>query len=522
MSWKASDPMGNEARKVAWEVVKWTRGRGLDIGCGPGKTFPHWIGVDNCADEKLFGIKCNPDIKVEDCGKLDVLSSQSMDFCFSSHLLEHVEPERVTAVLKEWMRLIKTKGYLILYLPDEDEYPKIGEEGANKDHKWNVNYDQVVRYMKDAGSWDLVDFQKRNEDREYSLLFVFQKVGSGQHFSFRNPKPAKTVGVVRYGAFGDLLQSSSVFAGLKAQGYHVTLYTSPPGDAVVRFDPNIDAFYIQDKDQVPNALLSEFWAHHKKKYDKWVNLCESVEGNFLTLPGRSVHEWPPLARHRVTNFNYVEHQHTIAGVPNNVRVKFYSTESEREWARKERAKMGKKVLVWSLAGSAVHKTWPYLDQVIAAIMVKYPEWDVVFMGSEACKILEQGWENEKRVHRMSGKWEIRNSMAFLEQADCVVGPETGIMNAASGLDVPKVVFLSHSSDENLTRDWDNCISLSSAKTVCPGRGNNDVPACHQMHYGWDYCKKTEDGVAQCQADISFEQGWHAVEHAMNHKVRAVA
>lgn len=531
MVWKADDPMGNESFKVRWEVVKWTRGRGLDIGCGQGTTFPHWIGVDNCIDEQLFHAKCNPDVKVPDCGDLSVFGAQSMDFVFSSHTLEHVEPERVVAVLKEWLRVLKPKGYLTLYLPDEDQYPKCKEEargikqfedGCNPDHKWNVNYERVVEYMRAAGSWDLVDFQKRDEDKEYSLLFVFQKMGSGNRFSHKEPKPTKTAAVVRYGAFGDLLQSSSVFAGLKAQGYHVTLYTSPPGDAVVRFDPNIDAFYIQDKDQVPNASLSEFWAHQRKKYDKWVNLCESVEGTFLTLPGRALHEWPAVARHKATNFNYVEHSHLIAGVPHVPKTRFYPTDSEREWARKERSKLGKKVLVWSLAGSAVHKTWPYMDNVIGTIMVKYPDWDVLFMGNHACQILEQGWEHEKRVHKRSGKWEIRQSMAFLETADCIVGPETGIMNAASGLSIPKVVFLSHSTDENLTRDWENCIALASAHTVCPGRGNNETPACHQMHYNWTHCKKTVDGVAQCQADITVEQAWHAIEHAIRHREREAA
>jgi hypothetical protein len=96
------------------------------------------------------------------------------------------------------------------------------------------------------------------------------------------------------------------------------------------------------------------------------------------------------------------------------------------------------------------------------------------------------------------------------------------MNACSHLPVPKVVFLSHSSDENLTRDWDNCISLSSHHTVCPGRGNNEAPACHQMHYSWEFCKRTADGVSQCMADIPIEQAWHAIEHAILYKAEAAA
>ena len=228
------------------------------------------------------------------------------------------------------------------------------------------------------------------------------------------------------------------------------------------------------------------------------------------------------------DFNYVEMQHVIAGVPNETKVRFYPTSSEREWARKERSKMGRKVLVWALAGSAVHKTWPWLDQVVATIMIDFPEWDVVFVGGPAAKLLEQGWEKEKRVHRRCGEWDIRQSMTFLEQADCVVGPETGIMNAASGLDVPKVVFLSHSSEENLTRDWDNTISLWARNTSCPGRGNGEVPACHQMHYNWQWCKNAigedgkKSGVAQCQYDITLEQAVHAIHHAMRFEREKVA
>jgi len=522
LTWKIDDPMGNEARKIAWEVVRYTRGVGLDVGCGPRTTFPHWIGLDNGINEFLFNVACEPNVRIKDCGDLSLFSSKSMDFVFSSHLLEHIEPERVAAVLKEWWRVLKEGGHLTLYLPDEDEYPKIGEEGANPDHKWNVNKDRVIEYMRSIAGWDLVDFQKRNQEREYSLYFVFKKIKQGQYFSFQKPKPTKTAAVIRYGALGDLMMASSVIRGLKKEGYHVTLFTSPPQSDIMANDPNIDDFYLQDKDQVPNAALAEFWGYQRKKFDKFVNLCESVEGSFLALPGRALHQWPPALRHKMANLNYVEVSHQLAGIPHDPYIRFYPTQEEREAMRRERSKMGKKVLVWSLAGSAIHKTWAGLDNIVASIMVHHPEWDVVLMGNEDCKILEQGWEKEPRVHRRSGVWKIRQSMTFLEYADCVVGPETGIMNACSHMPVPKVVFLSHSSDENLTRDWENCISLSSAYTVCPGRGNNEAPACHQMHHSWDFCKMTKDGVSQCMADISIEQAWHAIEHAMVWKAEEVA
>lgn len=512
MTWDINAPMGNEAFKIRWEIVKWTRGRGLDLGSGVAKTYQHWISVDNCIDSQLFGASITPDVKVPTCERLDVFASQSMDFVFSSHLLEHIAPEKVADALKEWMRVIKPKGYLVLYLPDEDEYPKIGEPGANPDHKWNVSYDRVIEYMPDG--FDLVDFQKRNQANEYSLYFVFQKVGHGEHFSYRKPKPQKTCGIVRYGAFGDLIQASSVFAALKAEGYHITLYTSPPGDEIVKHDPNIDAFYIQDKDQVPNHLLGEYWAYHQAKYDKWVNLSESVEGSFLALPGRTMHFWPPALRHSMLDRNYLEVQHAIAGVKYAPKMHFYASIEEKAWARKQRAKMGEFVIGYALAGSSVHKTWGGLDNVLAAIMLDFPQVQVVLMGNEAGQLLERGWEKESRIHRRSGKWSIRESLAFMDVVDMAIGPETGVMNAAAQLPYPKVVFLSHSTHENLTRDWVNVHPLISKSTTCPGRGVNEAPACHQLHYGWQHCKDDGNGLAQCMADITPEQAYRVIWHCI--------
>jgi predicted SAM-dependent methyltransferase len=177
MVWKIDDPQGNEAAKVKYLIVPYTRGRGLDLGCGPFKAFPHFTGVDNGHHARQFGWQMQPDVHVDTCENLSLFASGSMDFCFSSHLLEHFEYEKVPTVLAEWMRVLKKNGHLILYVPDEDEYPKCGEPGANPDHKWNVNYDRVVDTMRDIDyDWDMIDFQKRNQGFEYSLLFVFRKL----------------------------------------------------------------------------------------------------------------------------------------------------------------------------------------------------------------------------------------------------------------------------------------------------------------------------------------------------------
>jgi ADP-heptose:LPS heptosyltransferase len=322
--------------------------------------------------------------------------------------------------------------------------------------------------------------------------------------------------VVRYGAIGDLLQASSVFSGLKAQGYHVTLYTSPPQDIVVRHDPNIDAFYVQDRDQVPNQCLGEYWAYHAKKYDKWVNLSESVEGSFLAMPGRAYHMFPPALRHSLLNRNYLEIQHSIAGVPHAPAVHFYASHDEKSWAEKQKNKLDGFVIVWALSGSSVHKWWDGLDATVASLLLDFPQAQIVLTGDAKAQLLERGWEKEPRVHRRAGVWSIREALAFADIADLVIGPETGIMSAVSQRPMPKVVFLSHSTDENLTRDWVNTHAIVSENTACPGRGKNEAPACHQLHYGWgEHCPKTERGVSQCMADLDGEQVYKVIFHAIH-------
>jgi predicted SAM-dependent methyltransferase/ADP-heptose:LPS heptosyltransferase len=539
VTWTKDGPQGNESAKISWEIVKWTRGKGLDIGAGNSRTFPHFITVDNNVDALLFGQQMvRPDLFVQHAADLSILADEQMDFVFSSHLLEHIEEDKLVKCLREWWRVVKVGGYMVLYLPDADEYPKVGEEGANPDHKWNVTFNGLMKVMHAAKvPFDLMDYQKRSEGIEYSLFFVFKKtLETPRFFHHDRPRPiGKTCGVVRYGAIGDSMQAASVFAALKEQGYHITLYCAEgPGYDSIEHDPHIDEFYIQGRGQVPDQALGSFWEHHKKKFDKWVNLSESVEGGLLSMAGRPVDTYSPAARHEILNWNYVDRQHLIAGVPDAPhRIHFYATEAEKKWAKLEKKALGSFLVLWALTGSSVHKIWPFVDNAVSGLLVDFPEVSVVFVGGEDGVILEKGWEETPRAHCRSGKYSIRDSLALAQECDVIVGPETGVLNAMAMEEMPKVIFLSHSSQENLTKHWVNTHSLASVGTVCKGRGNDEAPACHQMHYGWDRCteapaaaeteelykriggKRNGAGVSQCQWDIgpqdAYKVLWHVVQ-----------
>lgn len=514
MTWTLLNQRNDEASKIRWELVPYFCGRILDIGCGGYKAFPHFIGVDN---GKMWGKQWS-DVS-EDAAKLDMWVSGSCDGVFSSHLLEHIDYSMIPLVLSEWCRVVKDGGHIMLYVPDEAQYPKVGTEYANPDHKWDVNYDKIIAAMETLQrGWDLVDYQVRSENDEYSLFFVFKlSKGRERKYSYRDPKPTKTCAVVRYGAFGDLIQTSSILPGLKEQGYHITLYCSHRGYPVIKHDPHIDRFIIQESDAVPPQFLGEFWGYTRRKYDKWVNLSESVEGSLLTMPGRVNYYWPDEMKAKHLDCNYIEFTHEIAGVPPPYRPKFYSTPEERVWAKERARYYGGRNILWSLAGSAVHKVWPHLDAVVARMLLTYPEVHIVMVGDEACQIIEQPWTKEKRIHCHSGRWTIRESMAFAEVADLIIGTETGLLNAAGSMDTPKIVTLSHSSENMLTKHWKNTIALSQPNGTCKRQ------PCRTLHQEWSSCMKHEaTGTAMCQFEITADMMWDAVQRVLGEAQRKVA
>jgi len=86
---------------------KYTQGRGLDIGYGGDLISSNAAGYD---------------FEHGDAQYLNELKDGQYDFVYSSHTLEHL-PDPALA-LKNWYRVLKKGGYLILYIPHRDLYEK--------------------------------------------------------------------------------------------------------------------------------------------------------------------------------------------------------------------------------------------------------------------------------------------------------------------------------------------------------------------------------------------------------------
>lgn len=473
--WTPDGPQGFESRKIKYLLPRYTRGRGLDIGCGTEKAFPHFIGVDN---GHHFG-KGAADVMCE-ADDLSMFAADSMDFVFSSHVLEHMVD--MQKALTEWGRVIKPGGYLILYVPSADLYPKCGEPGANPDHKHDIYKGDIPKLIDQTPyAWDQIVKEERSEGNEYSLFEVYKKVSNDPDFEYIScPEPrGKTACVCRFGGFGDMLQAASVFPRLKEQGFHVTVMTTPKGQDVLKCNPFIDGWYIVDQDQIPNNELAAFWREQARRFTRFINLSESVEGYLLAMPGRVNHAWPHEVRNKRLNLNYMDFTADLAGVEFKPCRLFHPVPEEAHGLRKDSFN-----IVWALSGSSPHKVYPHMDMVIACVLKEMPEARLYLVGDYASKLLEQGWENIERVVCLSGEIPIRATLALAMESDCVVGPETGVLNAvAYEKDVAKVVMLSHSSHNNLSKHW--------LKTTVVTPDGCDCYPCHQLHYNFDHCPMEE-------------------------------
>jgi ADP-heptose:LPS heptosyltransferase/predicted SAM-dependent methyltransferase len=509
MVWKPGiDYSWREHTRVWHLAVPYTRGRVLDIGGGLNRIFEHWTYLNS---DKAHGGQRVADIRA-DGGDLSMFADKSWDAVFSSHTLEHIKDH--VGALVEWARIVKDGGHICLYLPHADLYPNIGQPGANPDHVHDFRPEDILRAMEEVTKrtgrgWECLECEVRGQDEEYCFWMVF-RLRAEPKTEFRPwQKPEKAVMVIRLGAYGDQIQAASILPHLKAQGYHVTYMSAEPGVQAVLHDPHIDDFLIVDKDQIPNLLLGEYFERMgKERFDRVVNLCESIEGALLQLPGRVGDTYPHEVRRKLFDVNYLERTHDIAGVPHEFHARFYPTDTEMAQTQRQMLDRIKEpvTILWVIAGSSPHKLYPWQPQAIVQLLAARPDVHVILAGDERCQAIEDLIEqaaigyfgSAARITRTSGNWPVRATMTLARMVDVVVGPETGVLNAVCLEERPaKVVLLSHSTRNMLVKHWVSTLALETPpdRLECSG--------CARLHYDASRCRTdAATGAAACQAMIS--------------------
>lgn len=164
---------------------RYCQGKGLDIGYG---------GDLVCANAQGW------DVEHGDAMYLEGLADASFDFVYSSHTLEHMKD--LDIALKNWWRVLRSGGYLLLYVPHRELY----EKKCDLPSRWNVDHKHyflpesdeppvtvglLSQLQRSLGRFELVHLTScseghtisdpsRHSDGEYSIEAVLRKSGRPQ------------------------------------------------------------------------------------------------------------------------------------------------------------------------------------------------------------------------------------------------------------------------------------------------------------------------------------------------------
>lgn len=278
--------------------------------------------------------------------------------------------------------------------------------------------------------------------------------------------------IIRLGAIGDTVIITPLIKLIKQDGYHVTVMTSKTGAGILRHNPNIDKILLPPEDDNLDKYLEEI----KSQFEKVVNLTGSIEKDLALITGpEHVFKNKEFIR-KECDVNYYDHTNKLGGYDvTGLNGELYFSPLEHSEAKRFCKKFaGKFVILWSLAGSSYHKTYPYSEYVAQALL-KYSDIVILTVGDGLAQLLEWQLPNTKNY---SDKWPIRKSMIMTKYVDLVIGPDTGILHAAGCFDTPKIILLSAVSEENVPKYWKNKIVLSAPVPCNP---------CYRIVYNREAC-----------------------------------
>jgi predicted SAM-dependent methyltransferase len=151
-------------------LLRYCQGQGLDLGCGACKIKADVIGIDLHHPEA--------DMR-RDARLLDYYANESFDYIYSSHLLEEIQDTEPT--LREWLRVVKEGGYIVLYQADKDLYHPLGHPACNSSHKHHFSWETLWEIFQRIGNVELIHHGRYPQEpyKEWSFELVIRKNSSG-------------------------------------------------------------------------------------------------------------------------------------------------------------------------------------------------------------------------------------------------------------------------------------------------------------------------------------------------------
>ena len=316
--------------------------------------------------------------------------------------------------------------------------------------------------------------------------------------------------LIRDAAVGDALMITPAIHDFAERGYDVHVACKKHvGAAVYAFNPHIASCHelptsetMEQRQQRIDEIIA------RVKPDIHVDLAFSCEGAFLYHSDNPMyHESIELRRAIAQDTNYYEHiNKRVLGCERTLPEMYIGAEEDRRWTQIRANTLGSIFIQVQLTGSSINKCYPFWPEVIKGLQQLSSRVIVITTGDPAigpafeAMCLIPG-VNPRRMWPWCSeqKMTLRDSLVATKYVDLVIGPETGVVNAAACWDTPKLVLLTHSNCRNLTEGWKRCIPIQSPAKCSP---------CYRIVSAGDPCNYISDdenydiaGAMRCMAEI---------------------
>ena len=165
----------SETSKHRDKILKYCTGDGCDIGFGGDPITDAAVRIDLPSPYASTGKA--PVQLGGDCRNLKWFRDDVLDYVYSSHVLEDFPEEETAQVMREWSRLLKKGGKLILLLPDQQRYLahcRRENQPINPHHA--IDHFSAKYICEVASRMPELSLVECNDDLgDYSFFAVFEK-----------------------------------------------------------------------------------------------------------------------------------------------------------------------------------------------------------------------------------------------------------------------------------------------------------------------------------------------------------
>lgn len=151
-------------------------GNGLDLGSAGDPIVPTSIQVEHPNNYcPFFDDKYPPQIR-GDARNLTWFRDNVLDYVFSSHLIEDYSADEQKAVLREWARVVKPGGHIVILAPEKFRWAEALRRGQppNMAHKNEPAIGEFTAVFNGIGGWDVLE-DRFCDGTDYGMFFVARK-----------------------------------------------------------------------------------------------------------------------------------------------------------------------------------------------------------------------------------------------------------------------------------------------------------------------------------------------------------